>query len=54
MSNMDCGVDTVVTKRKYLNEIATCAKTARQPFREEAEKDLPHPAFTYLYNTEMN
>ena len=51
---MDCGVDTVITKRRRPNETAIYAKTVRQPFGEEAEKDLPRPALTYLYNTEMN
>ena len=32
MSNMDCGVDTVYTKRRRPNETATCAKTACQLF----------------------
>ena len=54
MSNMDCGVNTVVTKRRYPNKIATCAKTAHQPFKEKTEKNLPYPALTYLYNTEIN
>ena len=51
---MDCGVNTVITKRRYPNKIITCAKTAHQPFRKKADKDLPHPALTYLYNTEIN
>ena len=54
MSNMDSGVDTVITKRRRPNEIATCAKTARIPFGDMPEKDLPCPVLTYLYNMEMN
>ena len=54
MSNMDCGVDTVYTKRRRPNETATCAKTARQPFGDQPEKVLPRPALTYFYNIEMN
>ena len=54
MSNMDCGVDTVVIKRRCPNKIATCAKIAHQLFEEKAEKDLSRPALTYLYNIEMN
>ena len=51
---MDCGGDTVVTKRRRPNKIANYAKTARQPFKKEAEKNFSHPALTYLYNTEIN
>ena len=54
MSNMDCGVDTVVTKRRHLNEIIICAKTACQLFKEKVKKDLSYLAFTYLYNIEIN
>ena len=51
---MDCGVDTIITKRRYLFKIATYTKIAYQPFREKAKKDLPYLALTYLYNTEIN
>ena len=54
MSNMDYGVDTVYTKRRRPNETATCAKTARQPFRDQPEKVLPRPALIYFYNIKMN
>ena len=54
MSNMDCGVDTVITGRKRPNETTTCAKTALVPFSNQAKADLPCPTLTYLYNTEMN
>ena len=56
MSNMDSVDDdnTVITKRRRPNETATCAKTARKPFEDLPEKDLPRPALTYLYNIEMN
>ena len=54
MSNMDSGVNTVMTKRRRPNETATCAKTARKPFGDQAEKILPRPALTYHYNMEMN
>ena len=54
MSNIDCGVDTIITKRKYPNKIAKYAKIAHQPFKKEAKKDLPYLALTYLYNTEIN
>ena len=54
MSNMDCGIDTVYTKRRRPNETATYAKTARQPFGDQPEKVLPRPALTYFYNIEMN
>ena len=51
---MDCGVNTIVTKRRRPNKIAKCAKTARQPFKEEAKKNLFYSALIYLYNTEIN
>ena len=54
MSNMDSGVDTIITKRRCPNETATCAKTGRVPFGDQAEKTLPRPTLTYHYNTEMN
>ena len=54
MSNMDSGIDTVVTKRRRPNETATCAKTARVPFGDQPVKDLPRPTLTYFYNIEMN
>ena len=54
MSNMDPVDGTVTTKRRRPNETATCAKTARKPFGDLPEKDLPRPALTYLYNIEMN
>ena len=54
MSNMDPVNDTVITKRRRPNETTICAKTARKPFKDLPEKDLPRPALTYLYNIEMN
>ena len=54
MSNMDSGVDTIITKRRRPNETATCAKTGRVPFGDQAEKALPRPALTYDYNMKMN
>ena len=54
MSNMDCGVDTVITKRRRPNETATCAKTARKAFGDLPVKELPRPALTYHYNIDMN
>ena len=46
--------NTVITKRRRPNKIATCAKTARKLFRDLAKKDLPCLALTYLYNIEIN
>ena len=54
MSNMDCGVDTTMTKRHHPNETATCAKTGRIPFKDQPEKVLPRPTLTYYYNMLMN
>ena len=54
MSNMDCGVDTVVTKKRRPNKTAICAKTARQLFKKKAKKNLSYSALTYLYNIEIN
>ena len=54
MSNMDCGVDTVVTKKRSPNKTAICAKTARQLFKKKAKKNLSYSALTYLYNIEIN
>ena len=51
---MNYGVDTIVTKRRYPNKIANCAKIAYQPFKKKAKKDLSCPALTYLYNIEIN
>ena len=34
MSNIDCGVDIVMTKRRRPNKTATCAKTAHKSFRD--------------------
>ena len=54
MSNMDSGVDITITKRRHPNETATCAKTGRVPFGNQAEKPLPRPTLAYRYNMEMN
>ena len=54
MSNMDSGVNTIITKRRRPNETATCAKTGRVPFGNQAKKTLPRPALTYHYNIRMN
>ena len=51
---MDSGVESTVTKRRRPNETATCAKTARAPFGNQAEKYLPRPTLTFWYNLEMN
>ena len=54
MSNMDCGVDTVITKRRRPNKTTTCAKTARRAFGDLSIKELPQPTLTYHYNIDMN
>ena len=54
MLNIDPVDDTVTTKRRRLNKIIICAKTAYKPFKDLLKKDLPYLAFTYLYNIEMN
>ena len=54
MSNVDSGINTVITKRRRPNKTAICAKTARVPFRNQPIKDLLRPTLTYLYNMEMN
>ena len=54
ISNIDCGVDTIITKRRRPNETAVCAKTARRAFGDLPVKELPRPALTYHYNIDMN
>ena len=54
MSNMDSGVDTITTKRRRLNETATCAITGHVPFGNQAKKNLPRSSLTYYYNMDMN
>ena len=40
MLNMDCGVDTIITKRRQPNKTTICAKTARRAFGDLPVKDL--------------
>ena len=54
MSTMDCGVDTMITKRRRPNKTATCAKTARRAFSYLPIKELPRPALTYHYNMDIS
>ena len=42
------------TMRRRPNKTASCAKTARVAFGELAQKLLPRPTMTYLYNYLMN
>ena len=54
MSNMDCGVDTIITKRRRPNKTATYAKIARRAFDDLSVKELPRPALTFHYNIDIN
>ena len=54
MLTMDCGVDTIITKRRRPNKTTTCAKIARRAFRDLPVNDLPRPALTYYYNMDIN
>ena len=54
MSIMDCGVDTIITKRRYLNKITIYIKTARRAFSNLFIKELPRPTLTYYYNIDIN
>ena len=54
MSNVVDGEEEVITKRRRPKETAVCAKTGRQPFRNQTVKELPRPKLTWLYNMLMN
>ena len=41
MSNIDCGVDTIITKRRQPNKITICAITAHRAFGDLLIKNLP-------------
>ena len=54
MSTMDCGIDTIITKRRCPNKTTIYAKTARRAFGYLPIKELPRPALTYHYNIDMS
>ena len=54
MSNMDCGVNTIITKRRRPNKTTIYAKIARRAFKDLPVKNLPRPALTYHYNMDIN
>ena len=51
---MDCGVNTVITKKRRPNKTTMCAKIARKAFGDLPIKKLPRPALTYYYNIDIN
>ena len=54
ISNMDCGVDTIITKRRHPNKTTIYAKTARRVFDDLPIKELPQPALIFHYNIDIN
>ena len=51
---MDCGVNTVITKRRYSNKIIIYTKIAYKTFSNLPIKKLLWPALTYYYNIDIN
>ena len=51
---MDCGVNTIITKRRYPSKITICAKITRRVFDNLSIKKLLRPTFTYYYNININ
>ena len=51
---MDCGVDTIITKRRYPNKTTTYIKIARRAFSYLPIKELPRLTLTYYYNINMS
>ena len=54
MLSIDCGVDTIITKRRCLNEIIIYTKIARKAFGDLSIKEPSRPALTYYYNMDIN
>ena len=54
MSTMDCGINTIITKRRYPNKITICAKIAYRAFNYLPIKELPRPALIYHYNMDIS
>ena len=51
---MDCGVDTIITKRRYPNKTTICAKIACRAFGYLSIKELLRPALIYYYNMDIS
>ena len=54
LSNMEDGTETIMTKRHQPNTSMKHSKSARKPFGDQAEKELPRPVLTFKYNHLMN
>ena len=54
MSNIDYGINTIITKRRHPNKIIICAKITYKVFGDLPIKELPRPAFIYYYNININ
>ena len=54
MLSMDCGVDTVITKKRYPNKTTMYAKITCKAFGDLRIKKLSQPALTYHYNININ
>ena len=54
MLTMDCGVNTIITKRRRPNKITICAKINHRAFGYVFIKKLSRPALTYYYNIDMS
>ena len=51
---MDCGVDTIITKRRYSNKTTIYVKIACRAFGYLSIKKLPRPALIYHYNIDIS
>ena len=54
MSNIDYGIDTIITKRRRPNKTTTYIKIAYRAFSNLAIKKLLWLTLTYYYNMNMN
>ena len=51
---MDCGVDTIINKRRRPNKIIIYTKIAYRVFSYLPIKKLPRPALIYYYNIDIS
>ena len=54
LSNMEDGTETIMTKIHWPNTSMKHSESARKPFGDEAEKELPRPMLTFKYNHFIN
>ena len=54
LSNIEDGTEITMTKRHRPNTSMKHSKSARKPFGNKAEKELPRPILTFKYNHLMN